>query len=111
MTAFPSAIPESTAAEQRAHEPSMEEILASIRKIISDDQTIPLSSRPEPVSAPRDERLPPAREPELDRMRPPSSMRPPVDFSGAFVSAPPVRPARPEAAKPVVQPVIQPREQ
>jgi cell pole-organizing protein PopZ len=110
MTAFPSAIPESTAAEQRAHEPSMEEILASIRKIISDDQPMPLSSRPEPVI--REERLPPqSREPEpdrsldrnLDRMRPPSVARPSVDFSGAFVSAPPVRPARPEVTKPVAE--------
>lgn len=109
MTAFPSAIPESTAAEQRAHEPSMEEILASIRRIISDDQAIPLSSKPEPAM--RDERAPPVREPELERMRPPSAPpRPPVDFSGAFVSAPPVRPARPEAPKPA--PVIreQPRD-
>ena len=32
-----------TAADQRGHEPSMEEILASIRRIIADDQVLPLS--------------------------------------------------------------------
>jgi cell pole-organizing protein PopZ len=35
----------SRAAEQRAHEPSMEEILASIRRIIADDQPLPLTPR------------------------------------------------------------------
>ncbi len=117
MTAYPSTISEATAAEQRAHEPSMEEILASIRRIISDDQTLPLSGKSEHVtyegSPParegsnpgdeakmRDERLPPVREPELERKRPPSAPRNPGDFSGSFVSAPPVRPARPEAPKP-----------
>jgi hypothetical protein len=99
MTAFSSTISEATAAEQRAHEPSMEEILASIRKIISDDQTLPLSSRPEPAL--REERPAPAREPETERPRVTMPPRPPVDFSGSFVSAPPVRPARPEAVKPL----------
>ena len=33
----------STLAAQRAHEPSMEEILASIRRIIADDQMLPLT--------------------------------------------------------------------
>lgn len=32
-------------AQQRAHEPSMEEILASIRRIIADDQVLPLAPR------------------------------------------------------------------
>ena len=32
-----------TVADQRAHEPSMEEILASIRRIIADDDVLPLS--------------------------------------------------------------------
>jgi cell pole-organizing protein PopZ len=98
MTAFSSIISEATAAEQRAHEPSMEEILASIRKIISDDQTLPLSGRPEPAL--REERVAPAREPETERPRPSMQSRPPVDFSGSFVSAPPVRPARPEPVRP-----------
>ena len=34
--------------ERRAHEPSMEEILASIRKIIADDDALPLSRASEP---------------------------------------------------------------
>ena len=45
-TAPPSAGPLSTSAvdnERRAHEPSMEEILASIRKIIADEETLPAS--------------------------------------------------------------------
>ena len=41
-------------AEQRAHEPSMEEILASIRRIIADDQALPLSPRPSLPFAGRD---------------------------------------------------------
>ncbi len=32
-------------AEQKAHEPSMEDILASIRRMIADDDALPLSSR------------------------------------------------------------------
>lgn len=39
-------------AEQRAHEPSMEEILASIRRIIADDRALPLTPRPTEVAAP-----------------------------------------------------------
>lgn len=38
-------------AEQRAHEPSMEEILASIRRIIADDRALPLTPRPAEVAA------------------------------------------------------------
>ncbi len=40
-------------AEQKAHEPSMEDILASIRKLIADDDALPLSRRatPAPVAA------------------------------------------------------------
>ena len=36
-------------AKGQQHEPSMEEILASIRKIISDDQAPPPAPEPEPV--------------------------------------------------------------
>jgi len=84
----------------------MEEILASIRKIISDDQAIPLSTRPgreEPCEPPVR-----AADPEIDRMRPPPVSRPAIDLSGSFVSAPPQRPARVEPAKP--QPVAEVRE-
>jgi cell pole-organizing protein PopZ len=81
----------------------MEEILASIRKIISEDSTSPLGPLPE-FHAPRDENHAPRdesykprqREPEVDRVRPPLAARPPVDFSTAFSSAPPSRPVRPE---------------
>jgi cell pole-organizing protein PopZ len=99
MTAFPSAIPESTAAEQRAHEPSMEEILASIRKIISDDQALPLSPRHDSMAT-EERPSAPVREPEVERPRAASAPRPLPDFSGSFVSAPPVRPVRPDAPRP-----------
>ncbi len=90
----------------------MEEILASIRKIISEDQSSPLGPLPE-FHAPRDEdrtpreeshkprdenRQPRFREPEVERVRPPVIARPPVDFSTAFSAPPPPpRPLRPEA--------------
>jgi cell pole-organizing protein PopZ len=77
----------------------MEEILASIRRIISDDQALPLSHHPQAM--PRDERLPPLREPELEpeRKRAPAAPRASADFSGSFVSPPPARPARAEPQK------------
>jgi cell pole-organizing protein PopZ len=40
--------------EQRAHEPSMEEILASIRRIIADDDALPLMRRSGPSLVPRE---------------------------------------------------------
>ena len=43
MTAANSPIPSTVESERRAHEPSMEEILASIRKIIADDDALPLT--------------------------------------------------------------------
>ena len=39
---------EQKAGEQRAHEPSMEEILASIRRIIADDSAVPLARKAAP---------------------------------------------------------------
>jgi len=61
-----------TSAEQRAHEPSMEEILASIRKIIADDQILPLSRRVEEPAAPVAPAAPqPARNDDLAASRPP----------------------------------------
>ncbi len=90
----------------------MEEILASIRKIISDDQVLPLSTR-----APREEEpvaeVRPQTEPEkLDRLRPPPVARPAFDLSGSFSTAPPPRPVRPDvsAFRPQApQPVAAPR--
>ena len=43
MNAASASAPSSIESERRAHEPSMEEILASIRKIIADDDALPLS--------------------------------------------------------------------
>lgn len=43
MSAATSSSASTMASEQRAHEPSMEEILASIRRIIADDQVLPLT--------------------------------------------------------------------
>jgi cell pole-organizing protein PopZ len=43
---LPQAQHPSLESEQRAHEPSMEEILASIRRIIADDDALPLMRRP-----------------------------------------------------------------
>jgi cell pole-organizing protein PopZ len=48
MSASPMSPSISQTAEQRAHEPSMEEILASIRKIIADDQMLPLTRQATP---------------------------------------------------------------
>lgn len=50
MNAANAPIPTQLENERRAHEPSMEEILASIRKIIADDDALPLSR---PAAAPR----------------------------------------------------------
>ena len=50
MNAASASAPSSIESERRAHEPSMEEILASIRKIIADDDALPLSR---PSSPPR----------------------------------------------------------
>jgi cell pole-organizing protein PopZ len=50
--------PPSLESEQRAHEPSMEEILASIRRIIADDDALPLMRRPSLVT--REPAAPPA---------------------------------------------------
>ncbi len=88
MTAMPSAIPESKAAQQRAHEPSMEEILASIRRIIADDQVLPLTARA------------PVREPAFEP-RPLPPVRPSGEFS---LSPPPFAPRvpRPEPAYPPI---------
>ncbi|MBV8850770.1 MAG: DUF2497 domain-containing protein [Methylobacteriaceae bacterium] len=54
--------------EQRAHEPSMEEILASIRRIIADDDALPLVRRPSLVTS---EPAPPAAERSADFARHP----------------------------------------
>jgi uncharacterized protein len=69
------------AAEQRAaHEPSMEEILASIRRIIADDEVLPLTRQAGPAPAPPAQasipRAPVA--PSSQRLPPAPSFTPPV---------------------------------
>jgi len=60
--------------EQRAHEPSMEEILASIRRIIADDDALPLMRRPSLVTRELDAV---ASEHPADFPRPPGLPSPP----------------------------------
>ena len=90
-------IPESRPTDDKANEPSMEDILASIRRIIADDQVLPLTQRPAPAppkpgagnGSPRparDDVSPPARE----RGREPSSLRP-VAPGPATIPAPVTR--------------------
>jgi hypothetical protein len=92
-------------AEQKAHEPSMEDILASIRRIIADDDALPLSRRASPAPAkpePEPARAEPAR-PESAR---PEPARPDLSAAAPAPSpapvAEPVAPlvfaARPEAS-------------
>ena len=80
-------IPESRPADERANEPSMDEILASIRRIIADDQVIPLT-RPgnpavSPVSAPAPAAAPVAPTPA------PAAARPAEPMSRAPSASPP----------------------
>ena len=112
-------ISEATAAEQRAHEPSMEEILASIRRIIADDQMLPLtrSTAPDADVAPTREAAPAGREEHVARAPEPAPVvelpraaparREEIEFRASEPVAPPVveRPVRaappPRAAAPV----------
>ena len=101
-------IPESTAAEQRAHEPSMEEILASIRKIISEDVALPLTPRAVPREVtPEPRPMAPVSRPtgEFSLSPPPAAPRIPR-IEPAFAAPPrapePLRPLPP--ARPVEAP-------
>jgi cell pole-organizing protein PopZ len=58
-------------AEQKAHEPSMEDILASIRKIIADDDALPLSRRAAPATS-EPERSEPLEAQQPTRNEPPA---------------------------------------
>jgi cell pole-organizing protein PopZ len=83
----------------KAQEPSMEEILASIRRIIADDESKP--AKPEPVAAapapppPVVERAPPPRPVEPPRPAPPPVAAEPepvadvLDLTEAMAAAPP----------------------
>ena len=48
MSAVTVPVPNAKSGEAKPNEPSMEEILASIRRIIADDQALPLTPRPAP---------------------------------------------------------------
>src|SRR5688572_13339581 len=92
----------------KAQEPSMEEILASIRRIIADDETKP--AKPEPVAAapapppPVVERAPPPRPVEPPRPAPapapvaaqPQPVADVLDLTEAMAAVPP--PAQPSSS-------------
>lgn len=76
-------------AEQKAHEPSMEDILASIRKIIADDDALPLSRRAAPAKAPEPAPQPVHNEPPARHEPPPlAAVAPPVAITAPVPSAP-----------------------
>lgn len=88
--------------ERRAHEPSMEEILASIRKIIADDDALPLSR---PAAAPRlfETNVTPFAPPPP---QPPAAREAPAPVEPPRVEAPvPVEPPAPimEASEPAAE--------
>jgi hypothetical protein len=64
-------------AEQKAHEPSMEDILASIRRIIADDDALPLSRRATPAE-PEHARPEPANREPLAEAQAPAAPNPPT---------------------------------
>jgi len=85
----------------KAQEPSMEEILASIRRIIADDDSKP--AKPEPAAAapappPAVKRAPPPRPVEPPRPAPPPAAAQPepvadvLDLTEAMAAAPPASP-------------------
>ncbi|WP_159728100.1 PopZ family protein [Methylosinus sp. Ce-a6] len=75
-------------AERRSHEPSMEEILASIRRIIADDEALPASRRDKrPAEPPPREEAPPAT-----AVRAPLATRPAAPAPVAIPPAPEVVP-------------------
>ena len=78
----------------KVQEPSMEEILASIRRIIADDEAKPpAAEKPAPVPAKAEKPAAPAAKPAAMKDIPPSAVAPP--------KAPP-KPAPPAAAPPPV---------
>ena len=125
MSASPTSTSINQTAEQRAHEPSMEEILASIRKIIADDQMLPLTRSAatapsaRPASSPSSElqsdavaevvtreevvARAPIAQPAPDVARPSPSLQSMSDFEAAFAelrpsfSVPPM--PKPEAVE------------
>ena len=87
----------------KVQEPSMEEILASIRRIIADDEAKPAAAEkpasPAPVAAKPEKpaaAAPAAKAPALNDVPPPASPAAPAAVAKA--AAPPVKPAPPPAA-------------
>ncbi len=82
----------------KVQEPSMEEILASIRRIIADDETKPpvaeKPASPPPAAKPAAAAPAPAPKPA------PAEAPPPAKPAAAKPAAPPIAPAPPPAAKP-----------
>lgn len=88
----------------KAQEPSMEEILASIRRIIADDEAKPpAAEKPASAAAPAKPEKPaaaaPAAKAPVMKDIPPSAI-PAARAAAAKVAAPPAKPAPPAAAPP-----------
>ena len=86
----------------KVQEPSMEEILASIRRIIADDEAKPAVEKPSsPAAAAKPEKTaspaPPSKGPVMNNI-PPSAI--PAAQAAAAKAAPPVKPAPPPAPPP-----------
>jgi uncharacterized protein len=76
----------------KVQEPSMEEILASIRRIIADDEAKPPAAAPEAMAKPEKFDAPPAAKPPVMKDIPPSAI-PAARAAAAKVAPPPVAPA------------------
>lgn len=92
----PASVPQPSA--ERGNEPSMEEILASIRRIIADDQALPLTQRE--AAAPKPDKV---SEPVRSEGRRPPQM-PPAPAVREPASEMPRGPARPAASPPAAVP-------
>ena len=86
--------------ETNAQEPTMEEILASIRRIISEDDAPPAEAASAPAPAPSPPRAEIAPEPPAPRPAPPPPVEDDVLELTQPVDPPKPEPARPTAPKP-----------
>ena len=92
----------------KVQEPSMEEILASIRRIIADDEAKPpTADKPAPAAAaakPEKPAAPAAKTPVMNDI-PPSAI-PAAQAAAAKVTPPPAKPAAPPVAPPAPAPAV-----
>jgi hypothetical protein len=92
----------------KVQEPSMEEILASIRRIIADDEAKPAAgdspAAPTAAAKPEKPAAPAAKAPAMSDI-PPSAI-PAAKAAAAKVAPAPVKPAPPPAAPPAPAPVV-----